>query len=1415
MSNDYLKQLQLTKQLEQKAKEATKNRKAAEETLAKAAEALSKAKVPDVDLSEVDTIMVEANAAFAKRDYSAALAAAKLVHEKIPEARRAAVASVLSSSEAVLSLVPGDDRVKEVKATVANARALLEQGKAEEALAAARASREHAERYLGSCITEMVAGLRALVDLAEAKGIPVAEKRRSLAEVEALHKRGDRAAALARLKAGREELMSAFSAAVEERSSKIRAVMDDAATAGVDISSVSAGLAKAKGDLEAGSVEKAMDDMTAAEKELFPALATAVGARMSAHRERASWLERRGVRSEEHLAAAEKVSEAVGAGNAAGSLEWLRRSDKALRDSEMGVVLSEMETLRPGLVMARRVGSDLSGPLGKLEEAKQAVQNGQAPRAVELVGEVADHLDEILKGHRELESELQRTAMMFRRAMMFRVGLREAGEAVAESRRTALKGDLKGATRQLREAQELLSRKVLRHCAGSILGMEVDIAMAAGMGAEMSQESAELDEITGALRESGSDDALIRLSKMDRRIQAKGRERASASVEEAESAVAAIPGIDLALPVEGAIEARRLLDMGDWKAAHLAAADVQLAAMRLRRQAWEGQAAKAKALSEMGRQLGCPIAPDHEMAAMESGPCGAEDLCALGERSQSLQSMVRDRLARSVPELAEEIDAQRKSGIVMTGAGSLAKEASEALDADDLERCFKCYASGQKELQKTVAIYKEVGDLIALITSHVDDARPASGKYGVPALLKEARDLFESGKYDGARMSAKRCYQELEKTGAPVLAAPKLEEAKEALEVLNQVSARSADIEAEVRLAAEHLSRSDYAAALAAAKGAHHKAIERLAPAIGAEIERTRNLLVGGRKHCPDLPGSSDIIAEAEKLLAAKQYSDAAHTLRSVRAEANQMLHAERGARDEVEGIASELGEIAALGIDISRERGIVSQALAVLEKGERDRAVEQAHGALKAARKIAQDAVAGRLVALMEEELGAGKLKGRDLEAIEKEARRSVKERAERHRYAEAGELLRSYRRQLSRTKALRDECASALAEREDPARQGWPLMEMAEEARTKAQRAFDDGAFNECQALLRQRAAARSSAQALNDRSAARLADARRAIEEESRRFPSDEVSALLDRAEEELSRGRYADMERSLMRASTEIARHKEATLRADVAEVVRLTGALRSLGVNMSSLPERTQALLDMRMSELRDGSIHLGRDITVLRKAAFDRMASIESSLREKIERTRTSNRPAALSEALMIEAQKALSEEDYERALALQRAVRMSLGASEDDEAAYREATARLYDALRAAWPLDIDVSKAVELHREATRLEGDLPGAARRITEAAKGLEEKLAVYLPVISLEAVPEGDGGKMRITARNVGGGIALDLSMGRSGTGLALPDRLRPGETVEGTVDASGDPFEISYRGLMSSAQKIARASLAC
>jgi len=62
---------------------------------------------------------------------------------------------------------------------------------------------------------------------------------------------------------------------------------------------------------------------------------------------------------------------------------------------------------------------------------------------------------------------------------------------------------------------------------------------------------------------------------------------------------------------------------------------------------------------------------------------------------------------------------------------------------------------------------------------------------------------------------------------------------------------------------------------------------------------------------------------------------------------------------------------------------------------------------------------------------------------------------------------------------------------------------------------------------------------------------------------------------------------------------------------------------------------------------------------------------------------------------------------------------------------------------------------------------------------------------------------------------VGGGIALDLSMGRSGTGLALPDRLRPGETVEGTVDASGDPFEISYRGLMSSAQKIARASLAC
>ena len=112
MTSDYLKQLQLTKQLEQKAKEAAKHRKAAEDKLAEAERSLALAKSLEIETHGVQKTLAEGHAAYGKREYAAALATATKVLEDLLRLQGEKVDEVLSSALAVLGMLTevGKDR---------------------------------------------------------------------------------------------------------------------------------------------------------------------------------------------------------------------------------------------------------------------------------------------------------------------------------------------------------------------------------------------------------------------------------------------------------------------------------------------------------------------------------------------------------------------------------------------------------------------------------------------------------------------------------------------------------------------------------------------------------------------------------------------------------------------------------------------------------------------------------------------------------------------------------------------------------------------------------------------------------------------------------------------------------------------------------------------------------------------------------------------------------------------------------------------------------------------------------------------------------------------------------------------------------------------------------------------------------
>ncbi len=109
LAEDYIKQLQLSKQIEQKAKEAAKNRKTAEDKLEEAEKAIELMRSFGAQSSEAEKHFVEAREAFKGKDYKLVLSHSTKTIEGCHQTCRDRIEEVLRSATSLLDL--GKDRV--------------------------------------------------------------------------------------------------------------------------------------------------------------------------------------------------------------------------------------------------------------------------------------------------------------------------------------------------------------------------------------------------------------------------------------------------------------------------------------------------------------------------------------------------------------------------------------------------------------------------------------------------------------------------------------------------------------------------------------------------------------------------------------------------------------------------------------------------------------------------------------------------------------------------------------------------------------------------------------------------------------------------------------------------------------------------------------------------------------------------------------------------------------------------------------------------------------------------------------------------------------------------------------------------------------------------------------------------------
>ncbi|MDD1766972.1 MAG: hypothetical protein LUQ27_00195, partial [Methanomassiliicoccales archaeon] len=781
MTGDYIRQLQLTKQLEQRAKEAALNRKAAEDRIAQAENALTSAKDFAAQTTEAEKLLVEATNSYSNKDYKGALGSAAKSIESSELAKKDKVNSIVASAEDLVRLITVEDAdAEEILASVGKARSLMAEGKTADAFSLANTTLNKADQFVNRKIADSFGRAQSLMFLAEGIGLKVDSERQILSEARR---------SLDESQYG--ESLKQVNACLEATAGSLRTYMDsvmsDISTLHAWADDIRADFSKPEGllrevdeTLHAEDYEEAISKLKAADVESKNLLSKAILSTFEAMGKRAQMLKDYGADVSPLASRMENGKELAKAANIPQAMEIWKEVSGDIAKTEEDCFLDSVSKLRPKMLIAKKLNVDMKAPLEALDSSRIALRRGDFEKAMATVEEADALLEKSLEGYREVEKELSKTKKLVLEGGEYSVDMSKVKQLMRSSRELLMARDFRGSAGQLKVAQKELHNSIQANLAKRIMEIEMRSATAMRMGADVTEEGALLDDIIKTVKEGNYAAVSDVIARCADSIDGKTRTIAEEVVSTARMFITDYGGSMNVSSAESQLaEGYSALKSNEYEKAH------ELALGALDSLKKEEEVALADNIVEAGKLLGLAKTLGSESITLRDKLSKAEEL-----RSQSsdleafkmvmevihfAKSIIKDELTRTLTQLSRSIASARKSGVEVVKAERLAEEASRAIDNDKLEEAHSIIDDARKNLEETAALHTEIYDRIVEASDLLEEAATHGRDTSTAlTLLTKTKKLFENGKYDEARGISATCQEETEKIVAPFIASRRI-----------------------------------------------------------------------------------------------------------------------------------------------------------------------------------------------------------------------------------------------------------------------------------------------------------------------------------------------------------------------------------------------------------------------------------------------------------------------------------------------------------------------------------------------------------------------------------------------------------------------------------------------------------------
>ncbi len=954
--------MQLTKQLEEKAKEATKNRQSAEEELQAAQGAIELAKVSDINLSEATELYQQATAAFDNKEYKNALGFATRSKEMTNKKYSEHSMKIVESTASLLELVQGFGKPSDkAAALLEEAKKIILNNEFDKAIDLSKQCWEDLEKVVHEHLSDQFSTAQSMIVLARNSGEDMTSSEGLLENAREYMNNQDYPAALDNIKQCISGLNTGIHAQIDEMMDEARGFLISAKELDADVSKIEELLAKIELELETSEFEKALSTSRLCKSEAEKTLSISISSNIE---NRLTDIEKAETIKADTDKANEIINRARNAlknGNYIEALSALKDSSEEIQNTQFQKVLKTISQSRSKFMKAKKYKADLSEAIDFLNKAREALKDGDFLESLQMANQGDKVVDEIISQFDLTEDVLNDFEAKLNEARELGVDIADVEELFKKAVSYFESNNISESNNYRENASKILDGTLYSFITDMIETAELVISAGDSLGALLDEPNDYMHNAIKAVKEGEHRIALEEADKAINRAEEIIKIHVSNTIASAELALQEVSGVD-ENEIESLIgKAKSAFEQNAFDEAYRQA-DKALSMMET------AQSAKARetiSLMEnavkIAKEMDCDISSiEQDIKASYDNMSGrdfqmAQDLSEKVYRNAiNLQKITAEK---KFGDAKIEVIEAKKLGIDINEMRDALKRAKAGFEKGDYKTTMDESSMTLKTARSIIDDHQAAYESMTQAAAMVAEAKKNDADVNtIMETLLKAKSAFENAKYSEAKELSDNAKEETDNIVALYTSANNLSTARKYLSHLETLNVDIDHLNNLMEETKTAMKNKDVASSIELSEKIENSTLDLLNTNITNLISEAESALIDAKEVGIDITSPNSKLDSARTMLTESDFTKSIEFARAAKDEVMNIKELSQSAAMKFKDLQDRISEAENLYADTEDVKKLRDNAMEELRNHKYESVINLSDDGLKAAEKAIND---------------------------------------------------------------------------------------------------------------------------------------------------------------------------------------------------------------------------------------------------------------------------------------------------------------------------------------------------------------------------------------------------------------------------------------------------------------------------